>query len=70
MNKLSKIFLGIIVVLILALGIMIYKYIDVKNAAQDNLNEILKSAEELQKANIKIEELQNKLDTINNTINQ
>lgn len=70
MNKLSKIFLGIIVVLVLALSIMIYKYIDVKNAAQDNLNEILKSAEELQKANIKIEELQNKLDTINNTINQ
>ena len=70
MNKLSKIFLDIIVVLVLALSIMIYKYIDVKNAAQDNLNEILKSAEELQKANIKIEELQNKLDTINNTINQ
>ena len=70
MNKLSKIFLGIIIVLVLALGIMIYKYIDVKNVAQDNLNEILKSAEELQKANIKIEELQNKLDTINNTINQ
>lgn len=70
MNKLSKIFLGIIVVLVLALSIMIYKYIDVKNAAQDNLNEILKSAEELQNANIKIEELQNKLDTINNTINQ
>lgn len=70
MNKLSKIFLGIIVVLVLALSIIIYKYIDVKNAAQDNLNEILKSAEELQKANIKIEELQNKLDTINNTINQ
>ena len=70
MNKLSKIFLGIIIVLVLALSIMIYKYIDVKNAAQDNLNEILKSAEELQKANIKIEELQNKLDTINNTINQ
>ena len=70
MNKLSKIFLGIIVVLVLALSIMIYKYIDVKNAAQDNLDEILKSAEELQKANIKIEELQNKLDTINNTINQ
>ena len=70
MNKLSKIFLGIIIVLVLALSIMVYKYIDVKNAAQDNLNEILKSAEELQKANIKIEELQNKLDTINNTINQ
>lgn len=70
MNKLSKIFLGIIVVLVLALSIMIYKYIDVKNTAQDNLNEILKSAEELQNANIKIEELQNKLDTINNTINQ
>lgn len=70
MNKLSKIFLGIIIVLVLALSIMVYKYIDVKNAAQDNLNEVLKSAEELQKANIKIEELQNKLDTINNTINQ
>ena len=70
MNKLSKIFLGIIVILVLALCIMTYKYIDIKNVAQDNLNEILKSAEELQKANIKIEELQNKLDTINNTINQ
>ena len=70
MNKLSKIFLGIIIVLVLALSIMVYKYIDVKNAAQENLNEVLKSAEELQKANIKIEELQNKLDTINNTINQ
>ena len=70
MNKLSKLFLGIIIVLVLALGIMIYKYIDVKNVAQDNLNEVLKSSEKLQKANIKIEELQNKLDIINNTINQ
>lgn len=70
MNKLSKIFLGIIIVLILALGIMIYKYIDAKNAAKDNLNNFLESCAEVQKANIKIEELQNKLDTINNTINQ
>ena len=70
MNKLSKIFLGIIIVLILALGIMIYKYIDAKNAAIDNLNNFLESCAEVQKANIKIEELQNKLDTINNTINQ
>ena len=70
MNKISKIFLGIIIVLVLVLGVMIYNYIDLRNSAKYSLDTILKQSEELQNAYIKIEELENKINTISNTINE
>ena len=68
MNKLTKILIGIIVILILALGIMTYEYINLRNSSKESLNSILEQSEELQKAYIKIEELENKLKSINDIV--
>lgn len=68
MNKLTKILIGIIVILILALGIMTYEYINLRNSSKDSLSSILEQSEELQKAYIKIEELENKLKSINDIV--
>ena len=68
MNKLSKILIGIIVILILALGLVTYEYINLRNSSKDSLNSILEQSEELQKAYIKIEELENKLKSINDIV--
>ena len=60
MNKLSKIFLGIIIILVVALGVMTYEYIELRKSAKYSLDSILELSEELQKAYIKIDELENK----------
>ena len=68
MNKLSKILIGIIVILILALGIMTYEYINLRKSSKYSLDSILEQTEELQKAYIKIEQLENKLKSINDIV--
>lgn len=68
MNKLTKILIGIIVILILALGLVTYEYINLRNSSKDSLNSILEQSEELQKAYIKIDELENKLKSINDIV--
>ena len=70
MNKLSKIFLGIIIVIALAFSILMYKYINLKKSASYSLEQLLKQSEELQKAYMKIEELENKMTVISNTISE
>lgn len=68
MNKLTKILIGIIVILILALSIITYEYINLRNSSKDSLNSILEQSEELQNAYIKIEQLENKLKSINDIV--
>ena len=58
MNRLSKILLGIIIVLVVALGLMTYEYIELRKSAKYSLDSILELSEELQKAYIRIEELE------------
>ena len=41
MNKLSKIFLVIIILLVIALGVVTYLYIDMCKVAESNKNDIL-----------------------------
>lgn len=43
MNKLSKIFLVIIVILVIALGIMTVSYFNMKKTSQENLDLYLKA---------------------------
>lgn len=70
MNKTSKIFLIIIVVLTVALGILTYEYINLRNSAKANLADTLENAQELQNAYKRIQELEDKINTIQNTINE
>lgn len=44
MNKLNKIFLGIIIVLVIALGTMTYLYFNMRKQAIENLNAYLNAA--------------------------
>lgn len=63
MNKLSKIFLVIILILVIALGIMTYLYFNMRENAKYNLEELLKSAEEhskqIEELNVEIANLEN-----------
>ena len=68
MNKLSKIFLVIIIVLVLALCIMSYLYVNMRKSSQQNLDSLLTKAEELTNAYQRIDELENKINTISNAI--
>ena len=70
MNKTSKIFLAIIVVLTLALGILTFEYINLRNSAKSTLADTLENAQELQNAYKRIQELENKINTIKNTVNE
>lgn len=70
MNKTSKIFLAIIVVLTIALGILTYKYINLRNSAKSNLADTLANAQQLQDAYKRIQELEDKINTIKNTVNE
>ena len=62
MNKLSKIFLVIIIVLVLALCIMSYLYVNMRKSSQQNLDSQLTNAYQ------RIDELENKINTISNAI--
>lgn len=46
MNRLSKIFLAIIIILVIALGIAIHSCITYKSAAENNLHMFLNTTEE------------------------
>ena len=58
MNKLSKIFLVIIILLIIALTTVTMLYINMRENAKKNLTEFLNTAEKLYEANTKIDELE------------
>ncbi len=68
MNKLSKIFLVIIIVLVLALCIMSYLYVNMRRSSKQNLDSLLTKSEELTNAYQRIDELENKINTISNAI--
>ena len=68
MNKLSKIFLVIIIVLVLALCIMSYLYVNMRKSSKQNLDSLLTKSEELTNAYQWIDELENKINTISNAI--
>ena len=55
MNKLNKIFLGIIIALAIALVIMTVLYFNMKSVAKKNLNEYLNKCEETSKLYEKID---------------
>lgn len=63
MNKLNKIFLIIITILIIILGICIYLYISTRQ-------EVISLSDELSKSNIEIEELKNKINQNTNKENE
>ena len=60
MNKLSKIFLGTIIILLLALGIMTYLYFDMRTNAKNNLNYVLEADAEKSELYHRIQELEEK----------
>lgn len=68
MNKLSKIFLVIIIVLVLALCIMSYLYVNMRRSSKQNLDSLLTKSQELTNAYQRIDELKNKINTISNAI--
>lgn len=51
MNKLSKIFLIINIILVIALGIMTYLYFDMRTIAKQNLDAYVDAATEILKIN-------------------
>ena len=59
MNKLNKIFLGIIIALAIALVIMTVLYFNMKSVAKKNLNEYLNKCEETSKLYERIDLLEN-----------
>lgn len=59
MNKLNKIFLGIIIALAIALVIMTVLYFNMKSVAKKNLNEYLNKCKETSKLYEKIDLLEN-----------
>ena len=68
MNKLSKIFLGIIIILLVILGIMTVSYFNMKKVAIENFNQVLWSAQEKMNLYKKISELEEKNNTTNMTM--
>lgn len=68
MNKLSKIFLVIIIVLVLDLCIMSYLYVNMRRSSKQNLDSLLTKSQELTNAYQRIDELENKINTISNAI--
>lgn len=59
MNKLNRIFLGIMIVLVIALITMTVLYFNMKSVAKKNLNEYLNKCEETSKLYEKIDLLEN-----------
>ena len=62
MNKLNKIFITIIVVLIIILTFITYQYVILKENSKKALDDTLRNAEELYEANKKIQELESELE--------
>ncbi|MCI8965692.1 MAG: hypothetical protein HFJ43_05050 [Clostridia bacterium] len=63
MNKLNKIFITIIVVLIIILTFITYQYVILKENSKKALDDTLRNAEELYEANKKIQELESELES-------
>lgn len=57
MNKLNKIFLAIIVILVILLGIMTAMYLNMRKAAKKSLDEVLKISEEKYELNNQLNDL-------------
>lgn len=57
MNKINKIFLAIIVILIILLGIMTAMYLNMRKAAKRSLDEVLKISEEKYELNNQLNDL-------------
>ncbi len=57
MNKLNKIFLAIIVILVILLGIMTAMYLNMRKAAKRSLDEVLKISEEKYELNNQLNDL-------------
>ena len=68
MNKLSKIFLVIIIVLVLALCIMSYLYVNMRKSSKQNLDSLLTKSQELTNAYQIIYEFEKKINKISNAI--
>lgn len=68
MNKLSKIFLVIIIILIIALAVMVFLYMNAVKHAKNNLDQVLKNAEEIFNLNIKISELEDEINESKSSI--
>lgn len=60
MNKSSKIFLSIIIILLVILAVMTVLYLKMRNTAKENLNQMLETAEENSKLNARISKLEEK----------
>lgn len=61
MNKSSKIFLAIIMILLVILIVMTVSYLKVRNTAKENFNQVLEISEENMKLNMRISELEEKI---------
>ncbi len=57
MNKLNKIFLTIIIILVILLGIMTAMYLNMRKAAKKSLDEVLKISEEKYELNNQLNDL-------------
>lgn len=57
MNKLNKIFLAIIIILVILLGIMTAMYLNMRKAAKRSLDEVLKISEEKYELNNQLNDL-------------
>lgn len=71
MNKSSKIFLVIVIILSVTLAIMTVSYLKMRNTAKENLNQALETAEKNMKLNARISELEekNNISSITNVTN-
>ncbi len=71
MDKLSKIFLVIIIILVIALTVLAFSYFDMKKAAQKNLDLCLKAEEKITLLIRNYPELQNvDFEALENDINK
>lgn len=71
MNKSNKIFLLLIFILLVALVVMTFLYLNMRNTAKENLNQVLETAEQNSKLTAEISDLKekNSISTITNSTN-
>lgn len=71
MNKSSKIFLSIIMILSVILAMMTFSYLKMRGMTKENLNQVLEAAEEISKLNARISDLEEKsnISSITNVTN-
>lgn len=61
MTSLNKILVAVVVILAVALGIMTYEYLNMKQNAKNNSEMILQGMQEMQDSNERINELEKEL---------